>query len=162
MTRNLLKSLAVSFVAAALLVGCAHMKMIPGTHIPDEPRNREIIKRVEEYRRAMEETNVSKLMGMAHPHYFEHSGTPVGADDYGYKGLLKVLRKRLKQVVALRCSLKYLRIHWDNDKQVELEVYISASFQLRTSEGQRWHRMTDYNKMVLVQQKGRWLFLSGM
>ena len=46
--------------------------------------------------------------------------------------------------------------------QAEVEVYISASFQLKTAEGERWHRMTDYNKLVLVKDKDRWLFIRGM
>jgi hypothetical protein len=136
--------------------------MIPGTQIPDIQRNREVIQTVEVYRKAMEAKDLGKLMALAHPHYYEHSGTPVGSDDYGYKGLLRVLRKRMPQLVTVRCDLKYIRIHWPNDRQAELEVYISASFQLRTAEGERWYRMTDYNEMVLVRQKDRWLFLKGM
>lgn len=163
MTRHLTGTLALWMLTATWLgAGCAKPAMIRGTQIPDLAKNREIIRTVEDYRRAMEAIAIPKLMGMAHPHYFEHSGTPLGSDDYGYKGLLKVLRKRLKQVVALRCSLKYLRIHWTHAKQAELEVYVSASFQLRTSEGERWYRMTDYNKMTLVNVKDRWLFLRGM
>ena len=152
--------LLLSLLAAAS--GCAKPKMIPGTHIPDIQRNREVIQAVEAYRKAMEARDLGKLMTMAHRHYYEHSGTPVGSDDYGYKGLLQVLRKRLPQLVTVRCNLKYIRIHWPNERQAELEVYISASFQLRTAEGERWYRMTDYNEMVLVRQKDRWLFLKGM
>ena len=143
-------------------VGCTHTKVIPGTLIKDVSQNREIIQVVENYRRAMEAASIPKLMAMAHPHYYEHSGTPVGGDDYGYKGLLKVIRTRIGQVVSLRCSLKYMRIHWPAKNQAEVEIYVSASFQLRTAEGERWFRMTDYNKMVLVKDKDRWLFISGM
>lgn len=159
-------SLSVLLLSASLglgaTVGCAGNKLIPGTRIKDEPRNREVIKIVENYRRALESRKVTQLMAMAHPHYYEHSGTPTGSDDYGYKGLLKVIRKRIRQVMAVRCSLKYMRIHWPGKNQAEVEVYISASFQLKTSEGERWHRMTDYNKFVLVKDKERWLFIRGM
>jgi hypothetical protein len=155
-------TLLLALVMSWGVSGCAKPKMIRGTQIPDLPKNHEVIKVVEEYRRAMESLSVTKLMGLAHPHYYEHSGTPLGEDDYGYKGLLRVLKKRLRQVKALRCNLKYLRIWWPHEKQAEVEVYISASFQLRTAEGERWYRMTDYNKLVLVQHKGRWMFLRGM
>ena len=141
---------------------CVKAALIPGTQIPDSPQNREVIQTVETYRRAMEELDSAKLMGLAHKHYYEHSGTPTGADDYGYKGLLKVLASRLKQVVSIRYSLKYLRIHWNDEKQAEVEVYASASFQLKSEEGEQWHRLADYNKLVLVQEKDRWLFLRGM
>jgi hypothetical protein len=149
-------------VLLPLGTSCASSKVIPGTRIRDEPRNREVINIVEDYRRALEGRKISKLLAMAHPHYYEHSGTPTGSDDYGYRGLLKVVRKRMKQVMAVRCNLKYMRIHWPAKNQVEVEVYVSASFQLKTEEGERWHRMTDYNKFVLVKDKDRWLFIGGM
>jgi hypothetical protein len=136
--------------------------LIPGTQIPDEPRNRDVIKVIETYRRAMEERDSSKLMSMAHKDYFEHSGTPTGSDDYGHKGLLRVLSTRMKQVISLRYDMKYLRIHWPEQGQAEVEVYVSASSQLKSDEGEQWHRMTDYNKLVLLQEKDRWLFLRGM
>lgn len=156
------RAVPLILVLLSAAAGCAGNKTIPGTRIKDEPRNREVIKIVEQYRRAMESRKISSLMAMAHPHYYEHSGTPTGADDYGYKGLLKVIRKRMKQVLSVRCSLKYMRIHWPAKNQAEVEVYISASFQLKTEEGERWHRMTDYNKLVLVKDKDRWLFIRGM
>lgn len=152
----LVLSLAVSSGA------CVKAALIPGTQIPDEPQNRKVIESIESYRRAMEERDHSKLMGMVHKEYYEHSGTPTGADDYGYKGVLKVLAQRLKQVVALRYSMKYLRIHWPEKGQAEVEVYISASYQLKAEEGEQWHRMADYNKFVLLQEKDRWLFVRGM
>lgn len=148
--------------ALTLLGGCAKPKLIRGTQIPDTKRNREVLQVIERYRRAMESVNISALMTLAHPHYYEHSGTPTGGDDYGYKGLLRVIRKRMAQVVAIRCSLKYMRIHWPADTQAEVELYISASFQLKTAEGERWYRKTDYNKMVLVHERGRWQFLRGL
>lgn len=154
--------LGLQVLLLGAVTSCVTPKMIPGTHIPDVDKNRQIIKAVESYRQAMERKDLAKLMTMAHPQYYEHSGTPVGSDDYGYKGLLRVLRRRMPQLVAVRCNLKYVRIRWPSERQAELEVYISASFQLRTAEGERWYRMTDYNQMVLVRQNDRWLFLRGM
>jgi hypothetical protein len=144
------------------LCACAHQHYIPGTKIPDEPRNREIVQVVEKYRHAVQDMKVADLMAMAHPHYYEHSGTPIGNDDYSYKGLLKVIRTRIGQLVTMRCNLKYLRVRWQAEHIAEVEIYISANFQLKTAEGERWHRMTDYNKMVLVKERGRWQFIRGM
>jgi hypothetical protein len=149
-------------LAALALLSCSQGKMIPGTQILDQPRNREVVEAIEKYRRAMEDIKIPDLMAMAHRHYYEHSGTPSGKDDYGYQGLLRVIRKRLGQVVALRCSIKYLRIRWPAADQAEVEIYISASFQLKSGAEESWHRMTDYNKMVLVKERSRWQFLRGM
>ena len=152
----------LALMVALFSGACAQGALIPGTQIPDQPQNRQVIQAIENYRRAMEERDSAKLMGMVHKDYFEHSGTPTGSDDYGYKGLLKVLSSRLKQLVSVRFSMKYLRIAWPEKGQAEVEVYVSASYQLKADEGEEWHRMTDYNKIVLVQEKDRWLFVRGM
>ena len=151
---------AMGLVAVA---GCAHVKYIPGTKIPDTKRNRAIIAVVEKYRHAMIRKDAATLMAMAHPNYYEHSGTPKGEDDYGYKGLLRVIKKRLAQLETVRYELKYRKIHWLSPTKVEVEVYVDASFQLRLPSGEsRWSRFADYNKFVLAKYKGRWLFLRGM
>jgi len=154
--------LAPLLLMGVLVGGCGHARYIPGTKIPDEPRNRTIVDVVERYRRALQDLKMADLMGMAHPHYYEHSGTPKGDDDYGYKGLLQVIRARVGQLVAVRYNMRYLRVNWKSDTLVEVEIYISANFQLKTGDGERWHRMTDYNKIILTKEKDRWLFLRGM
>ncbi len=154
---------AAGFVWVLLAGACSQVKLIPGTKIPDTRKNRAVIEVVERYRRAMINKDAGTLMALAHPAYFEHSGTPKGEDDYGYKGLLLVIRKRLAQLETVRYRIKYRKIHWVSPKQVELEIYVDASFQLKTPEGgSKWSRYTDYNKVVLAKHKGRWLFLRGM
>ena len=39
----------------------------------------------------MEDRDATTLLSMAHPNYYEDSGTPSGQDDYGYDGLKDVL-----------------------------------------------------------------------
>jgi hypothetical protein len=157
-------AIIASFLAAAFLwCNCAEVKTIPGTGIPDTKKNREIIKVLEKYRQAMMQRDTGTLMAMAHPHYYEHSGTPKGGDDYGHKGLLQVLKKRMAQLQAVRYNIKYRKIHWVNPKQVEVEIYIDASFQIEAPKGEnKWHRKTDYNKLVLAKNDGRWMILRGM
>src|SRR6478672_4443044 len=75
--------------------GCATVSVIPGTTVRDTRQNREILEIVEKYRRAMEERDAATLLALAHPQYYEDSGTPKGDDDYGYQGLRDVLAKRL-------------------------------------------------------------------
>lgn len=155
--------LTMGLVWALLAGACSQVKFIPGTKIPDSKKNREVIQVVERYRRAMINKDAGTLMALAHPAYYEHSGTPKGEDDYGYKGLLVVIRKRLAQLETVRYRIKYRKIHWVSPKQVEIEIYVDASFQLKTPEGgAKWSRYTDYNKVVLAKYKDRWLFLRGM
>ena len=160
---RIIKPLTGLAVSLAILAGCAHTKMIPGTRIPDNKENRSIIKIVEKYRRAMIKRDMGTLMAMAHPHYYEHLGTHKGEDDYGYKGLLGVIRKRMQQVQAMRYNIKYRRMKWVSKKEVVVEIYIDAYFQMATApKDVKWSHYADYNKVVLVKHKGRWYFLGGM
>ncbi len=154
------------YIMAALLLmtlgACSHQKFIPGTRIPDESRNREIIKIIERYRHAVITKDISSLEAMAHPDYYEHAGTPTAKDDYGYKGLVQVLRARLPEIKRIRFEIQYRKINWISKKHVEVEVYIDASFQINVKGEQRWSRFADYNKIVLRKYKDRWLIVSGM
>ena len=168
-SRQVTTQLSILFLAASaslttgLASGCSRVKLIAGTGIPDNKKNREVVAVVERYRRAMIRKQTGVLMAMAHPNYFEHSGTPKGEDDYGYKGLLLVLRNRLPQLESIRYSIKYRKIHWLSPTQVQIEIYIDASFQLSVpGSSSKWSRYTDYNEIVLAKSKGRWLFLRGM
>ena len=155
--------LAYLSAVVVLFCHCSEVKMIPGTSIPDTGKNREIVKVLEKYRRAMMQRDSGTLMAMAHPHYYEHSGTPKGGDDYGHKGLIRVIKQRMAQLQAVRYNIKYRKINWVNPKQVEVEIYIDASFQIEAPKGEnKWHRKTDYNKLVLTKKDGRWLILRGM
>ncbi len=143
--------------------GCSKPKLIPGTRIPDTRKNREIIKVVEKYRRALMNKEIGTLMSMAHPHYYEHSGSHKGEHHYGYKGLQKVLKKRLEQLRAVRYNIKYRKINWISENKVEVEIYIDASFQLAAGDDtDKWSRFTQHNKIVLTKENDRWLILRGM
>src|SRR3954452_25524697 len=100
------------FALAFLLMvsGCATVAVIPATTVRDTRQNREILEIVEKYRRAMEEREAATLLGLAHPQYYEDSGTPKGDDDYGYQGLRDVLAKRLGQLRTLRYNIEYRKI----------------------------------------------------
>src|SRR6478736_280843 len=101
MTRFLLTAV----VAASLGAGCATFNVIPGTKA-----NRELVDVCEKYRRAMEERDAPTLLAMAHPSYFEDSGTPKADDDYGYDGLKDVLMKRLSAVRGIRYNIEYRKV----------------------------------------------------
>jgi len=106
---------------------------------------------------------IGTLMSMAHPHYYEHSGSHKGEHHYGYKGLQKVLKKRLEQLQAVRYNIKYRKINWISEDKVEVEIYIDASFQLAAGDDtDKWSRFTQHNKITLAKQNDRWLILRGM
>src|SRR5215468_7320860 len=100
------------FLLLALVsaTGCTNLALIPGTRVVDTKINREIIEVCEKYRRAMEERDAPTLLAMAHPNYYEDSGTPKGDDDYGYDGLKEVLSRRLAALRTLRYNNEYQHV----------------------------------------------------
>lgn len=156
-----LRALLLTAATAPLLsAGCATIRPIPGTRIADTPVNREIIQRVEEYRLAMEQRDPGKLLSLAHPQYYEDSGTPSGADDYGYPGLKRVLESRLTAVRWMRYLVKYRDLRVDGNRAF-VDIKYDLSFQLMTEVGEKWERRQNDKRLELLRDENRWMFVSG-
>ncbi len=153
----------VRLLALLLVVasGCAQILTIPGTTVADTKPNRELIEVVEKYRRAMEERDAGVLLSMAHPRYYEDSGTPKGDDDYGYEGLKMVIASRLAALRSLRYNVEYrnVEIHANHAK---VDIRYDASFQIATDMGDRWERKQNDKRLDLEFDGKRWLFTAGM
>jgi hypothetical protein len=141
--------------------GCATVNLIPGTKVPDNKANREILDICERYRHAMEDRDPATLLALAHPSYYEDSGTPGGADDYGYEGLKEVLQKRLAQVKTLRYNIEYRRVQIQGH-HAQVDIRYDASFQLATEMGDRWERKQNDKRIELENDGKRWLIIAGM
>ena len=143
------------------LVGCAAVRPIPGTKIPDTPTHRDVLARVEEYRLALEQRDSNKLLSMASPNYYEDSGTPSASDDYGFAGLKKVLDSRLGALRWLRYLIRYRDVRIEGGRAF-VDVRYDISFQLMTELGERWERKQSEKRVELVRDDNRWLFITGM
>ena len=176
-------SLLLSTVAIA---ACAHGgSYVPGTKIPYSDNNKSVLDRVEEYRLAVERGDSDALMLMAHPQYWEDSGTPSGGDDYGFDGLRNVLMTRLSKASDIRYSMRYMAVHQQcpgelkNGCKAQVDVLIDASFTIANAMGQpKRPDKRDQNQLQLEWTCGqpgskadeggatkgscRWLFMSGM
>ncbi|HMU37793.1 MAG TPA: hypothetical protein PKE31_02150 [Pseudomonadota bacterium] len=145
---------------ACALPGCATLTPIPGTKIADTPLHRSLLLRVEEYRVAMEQRDASKLLSMAHPNYYEDSGTPSAQDDYAYAGLKRVLETRLSAVRWMRYLIRYRDIKVSTDRAV-VDIRYDLSFQLQTDLGEKWERRQNDKRLELQRDGDRWLFTAG-
>ncbi len=156
-------------LAFGLLAACApKSNYIAGTKIVPNDENRGVITRVEEYRIAVEEKDASGLLLMASRQYWEDSGTPDGADDYGFAGLKEMLSSRFRLVDSIRYSMRYMRIRYspetENDpKRAFVDVMVDASFSIPDARGgTRRADKRDQSQFVLEWTGEKWLFLSGM
>ena len=84
---SLVNKLAVAVLAAplALTAGCSK-SYIPNTDVEDTSSNRKVVAFCEEYRHAVEEKDVGKLLSMASPRYFEDGGNTNPEDDIDFDG----------------------------------------------------------------------------
>jgi hypothetical protein len=168
------------------LVGCTtHAAYVPGTRIPYSDPNKSALDAVEEYRLAVERGDADALMLMAHPQYWEDSGTPSGSDDYGYDGLRNVLLTRLQKASEVRYSMRYLRVTQQCPGlkpgcHARVDVMIDASYTITDAFGKaKRPDKRDQNEFDLEWTCGaatmpgkpasddnggscRWLFRSGM
>jgi hypothetical protein len=144
-----------------LSAGCATVNTIPGTKVIDTKANREILNLCERYRHAMEERDATTLLAMAHPNYYEDSGTPGGSDDYGYDGLKDVLQKRMAALRTLRYNIEYRRVQIEGRRAL-VDIRYDASFQLATEMGDRWERKQNDKRLELENDGHRWLIIAGM
>jgi hypothetical protein len=160
--RAITLAFALATAAGTLgMSGCATVRAIPGTKIADTPVHRQVLQRVEEYRVAMEQRDAARLLSMAHPNYYEDSGTPSGSDDYGYPGLKRVLENRLSSLRWLRYLIKYRDIRVDGNR-AQIDLRYDISFQLMTEIGEKWERRQNDKRIELQREENRWLIISGM
>jgi hypothetical protein len=145
----------------ALSGGCATVNTIPGTKVPDTKANREILDVCERYRHALEDRDAATLLALAHPDYYEDSGTPNANDDYGYEGLKDVLQKRMAALKTVRYNIEYRKIEISG-KRANVDIRYDASFQLATEMGDRWERKLNDKRLELENDGKRWLIIAGM
>ena len=167
-----------TLVVLAALGACAHEgHYVPGSRIPYSEPNKSVLDACEEYRLAVERSDVDALMLMADKQYWEDSGTPSGSDDYGYEGLRQVLMTRLTHASDIRYSVRYMNVqqscggglHAPDEKhgvqpcRAAVDILIDASFTITDAFGKP-KRMDkrDQNELQLQWDGHRWLFLSGM
>jgi hypothetical protein len=163
------RNLLLLVVSAGLFVACApKTAYIAGTKITPTAENRGVIMQVEAYRAAVEEKDASSLLLMASRQYWEDSGTPDAADDYGFAGLKELLGTRFQKVDSIRYSMRYMRIRYTPESSVDprrafVDVMVDASFTVPNSRGgTRRADKRDQSQFVLEWNGEKWLFLSGM
>ena len=167
--------LVAALVAGATTLGaCAKPPgRIAGTQIPDDPVNRALLERLEDYRLAVERRDADALVLMASPEYWEDRGTTEAKDDYGFDKLRWVLAGRFQLASEIRYSMRYDKIrrvcpggHNDTIEKgcrAHVEVQIDASYTVNDARGEpRREDMRDQNEMVREWSGDQWMFVSGM
>jgi hypothetical protein len=155
------KIFPIFILLTLLVVSCSKQKFIRGTRILATEKNKEIIKIIEKYRNAMRTKDSKVLIKMAHKEYYQPK-TDAESIPYGYKGLIKRLKIKFKNVVSVRFDIQYRKIHWKSSEEVSLEIYIDASYQVKVKGVNQYQRKSDYHKLTLKLHEDKWLFTAGI
>ncbi len=142
-------ALTVCLIAFALCVGCGQ-RPIPNTDVPDTVMNRDIIKFMETYRRAVEKRDAPALISMASKQYYDDNGTPGGSDDVDFRTLKEVLKAWVARVRDVRYEIRYRAISSTGDR-LFVEFTYSGSFLVDLKDGETWRRRIGDHRVTLVR-----------
>lgn len=157
-----MKKLVLSLVITALgAAGCAK-SYIPNTDVEDSSENRKVIAFCEEYRHAVEDKDVGRLLKMASPRYYEDGGNTNAEDDIDYEGLKDYLTATFVKTQTIRYEIRYRKVTFEENKKVMVEYSYSASYRMPGLKGEEWKHTVADNRLELVPEGDSYKILAGM
>ena len=160
MVRTLALTLLLPLVAP--LVACNKDKLIPNTPLKDTKLNREIVRVLERYRRAMEKRDAATILSMVHPTYQDNSGGTEAQYDLDFERVKGFLVDKFKRATRVRFRIEYQRLT-SRGREAKVDTWIDATFVYEhPGAPPRWRRYTDYNRYTLLKDGPTWRFISGL
>jgi hypothetical protein len=148
-------------VVLALSAGCSP-SMIPGTEIPDNNENRELLKQVEIYRQAIERKDAQAVLDMVSVSYFDTRGHPDDpAFHWNYDKLKVELPERLAQVKDLRLEIVPRRIEIKKDRAL-VSYLFTQDFMAVLPTGEVAKHESELNRMEFQRVNKKWLITRGL
>src|SRR4051812_21423473 len=151
--RKLVPILLIS-VASALSLGAAgcSKSYIPNTDVEDTSDNRKVISFCEEYRHAVEDKDVGRLLKLASPRYYEDGGNINPEDDIDFDGLKDYLTSTFVKTQTIRYEIRYRRVTFAENKRVFVEFSYSASYRIPGLKGEEWKHTVADNRLELAPE----------
>lgn len=155
------------FVAAgglglAVLSSACSTTYIPNTDVEDTSANRKVVSYCEEYRHAVEDKDVGRLMVMASPRYYEDGGNTTPDDDIDYDGLKDYLQSTFVKTQTIRYEIRYRKVTVNENKRVFVEYTYTASYRIPGLKGEEWKHTVADNRLELVPEGESYKILAGM
>jgi hypothetical protein len=147
-------------IASASAAGCS-THYIPNTDVEDSEENRKLIAFCERYRHAVELKNISLLLKLASPKYYEDGGNVDAADDLDYAGLKDYLTNKFQDARSIRYEIRYRRVVKDDDR-IFIDYTYSASYRIPGLSGEEWKRKVDDNRLELIEHDNEYRIIAGM
>ncbi len=148
-------------VASLSLFGCSKT-YIPNTDVEDNDSNRKVIHFCEDYRHAVEERNIGRILSMASPQYHEDGGNTNGDDDIDYEGLKEYLTSVFMQTTNIRYEIRYRKVTFTPTNKVFVDYTYAASYRIPGVKAQEWKHTVADNRLELVPEGEGFKILAGM
>ncbi len=157
-----MKKLTAALVLSLAAFGCSKT-YIPNTDVEDTSENKKVIGFCEEYRHAVEDKDVGKLLKLASPRYFEDGGNTNPEDDIDFEGLKEYLTGTFVKTTSIRYEIRYRKVTFNpENKKVFVEYSYSASYRIPGLKGEEWKHTVADNRLELVQDGDTFKILAGM
>jgi len=147
----------------AAFAGCS-TRYIGNTQVEDTEENRAILQVIEQYRRAVVDRDVQRILDLTSDRFFEDPGTPGDPrDDYDKAGLRTKLEESFSRVQDQDLRIDVRKLHQLDDDKAAVEYRFHLRYRLALPSAEGWREFIDVNRVVLVRENdGRWRFLSGL
>lgn len=155
-----MRAIALMLLLGVGSAGCAST-FIPNTAVEDNSQNRKVIQFCEEYRHAMEDKNVGKLVAMVSPQYHSRQ---IGTHDYvDYDRAKLMLTEDLSKTSAIRFEIKYEKVIFSEDNHVRVNFRRASSYKARRPDGEDdWHHLVSDGQLDLVPEGEGYKIIAGM
>ncbi len=152
---------ATALLLAALSFGCSKT-MIPNTDVEDNSENRKVIQFCEDYRHAIEEKNIGKLLSIASPRYHEDGGNSDDSDDMDYDGLKQYFMTSFMKTAGIRYEIRYRKVTFTETARVYVDFTYAGSFKIAGAKGMEWRHTVADNRLELVPDGETYKIIAGM
>jgi hypothetical protein len=153
-------SLHIAFFALA--VSACSRTYIPNTDVEDTSPNRQVIVFCEQYRHAMEDRNVSQLLKLMSPGYFEDGGNTKNEDDADYDKIREFLTGDFLKTSGIRYEIRYRRVTFSDNNHVYVDFTYAAAWKVPGTKTDEWHHEVADNRLDLVHDADSFKIIAGM
>jgi hypothetical protein len=163
MMQKLVAAAALSLASLVSLgaTGCSKT-YIPNTDVEDSSQNKKVITFCEEYRHAVEEKDVGRLLKLASPRYYEDGGNTNPEDDIDFDGLKDYLTSTFVKTQTIRYEIRYRNVVFNENKKIFIEYTFSASYRIPGLKGEEWKHTVADNRLEIVPDGESFKILAGM
>jgi hypothetical protein len=131
---------------------------IPNTDVEDTSINRQVVAYCEQYRHAMEDKDVGRLLKVMSPGYFDDRAN-ISTD---YDQVRDFLTGDFLKTSAIRYEIRYRRVTFTETNHVYVDYTFAAAWKLPGVKVDEWHHKVADNRLDLVRDGDSFKIVGGM